>query len=238
MKEVTTSRTFVAAAAMAACLRVALNASGQVALAGAEEIDIGTTEQRALSALDSVSVALNNAEGTRYMTASAAITALAQVYGAASGKISATPNGNPIGYALEAASGDGSVIEVFPTKAAATMVHSEYNASSVDKTFGLALRQMRVIGATLRVTAAGTDGSAVSATLRKVASGTAIGSGQNLLSASFDLKGTANTNQAGSLTATSADLLLASGDSLAIDFTGTLTSATGVVSVLWVPANS
>ena len=47
----------------------------------------------------------------------------------------------------------------------------------------------------------------------------------------MNLKGTANTNQVLTLTATSADLDLASGDALALDFTGVLTSATGAVMV-------
>jgi len=59
-------------------------------------------------------VRLWNAQGTRKMVAAGAITKHAIVYGAAGGKIDDTANGNPIGIALEAASGDGSIIEVLP----------------------------------------------------------------------------------------------------------------------------
>ena len=106
-----------------------------------------------------------------------------------------------------------------------------YNASSVDTAFWVAPRAMRVEVINARVTVAGTDGSAVTAVIRKVPSGTAITSGTALHSGSIDLKGTANTNQPLTLSTTASVLLLAAGEALAIDFTGTLTSATGVVTV-------
>lgn len=106
-----------------------------------------------------------------------------------------------------------------------------YNASSVDMVFFVATRSVRVEAITGRVTVAGTDGSAVTAVVRKVPSGTAITSGTALHSGSFDLKGTANTNQALTLSTTASDLILAAGDCLAVDFTGTLTSATGAITV-------
>lgn len=111
----------------------------------------------------------------------------------------------------------------------------EYIATSVDKTIFVAPRAMRVVGVTLRVTVAGTNGSAVSVTVRKVPSGTAIGSGTALLSAALDLKGTANTNQVGALSTTAGALNIAAGEAIALDFTGTLTDATGVVSVALCP---
>jgi hypothetical protein len=46
------------------------------------------------------------------MVASAAVTSGAKVYGAAGGKVSATKNDNFIGYALNAATADGDVVEV------------------------------------------------------------------------------------------------------------------------------
>lgn len=111
-----------------------------------------------------------------------------------------------------------------------------YNASSVDFVFFVAPRAMRVDSITGRVTVAGTDGSAVTAEVRKVPSGTAITSGTVLHSSTFNLKGTANTNQALTVSTTAATVLLAAGDSLAIDFTGTLTSATGAITVGMTPA--
>jgi hypothetical protein len=122
------------------------------------------------------------------------------------------------------------------TFAGFTAANCEWNASSVDKTFYVANRRVVVKGIRPRVTVAGTDASAVTAVVRKVPSGTAITSGTALHSGSINLKGTADTNQSITLSTTSSDLLMDAGDALAIDFTGTLTSATGVVSVWLVPA--
>lgn len=107
----------------------------------------------------------------------------------------------------------------------------EYLATSVDKVIFVAPRAMRVTNVILRVTVAGTDGGAVNVMVEKVASGTAIGSGVDVLSATLNLKGTANTNQTGALSAVAGALDLAAGDCLALDFTGTMTLATGAVSV-------
>jgi hypothetical protein len=106
-----------------------------------------------------------------------------------------------------------------------------YNASSVDAAFFTAPRQLRVEDIRCFVTVAGTDGGAVTAVIRKVPSGTALASGTALHSGTFNLKGTAVTQQQLTLSTTASDLLLNAGDSLAVDFTGTLTSATGNVTV-------
>ena len=115
-------------------------------------------------------------------------------------------------------------------------VKSEYTASSVDKVFFVAPRRCIVKSITLRVEAAGTDAGAVSAVIKRAASGTAIGSGTALHSSSANLKGTAATNQTLTLSTTAADLDIAAGTAIGIDFTGTLTSATGVVTVALCPA--
>lgn len=96
--------------ALSAYLRV-VETAGVLALAGATDREHGVTTRR-IEASQFGSVHLRTANGTVCFTASAAITAGALVYGAASGKISATANANLIGIALQAASGDGSVIEV------------------------------------------------------------------------------------------------------------------------------
>lgn len=111
-------------------------------------------------------------------------------------------------------------------------VSTEWNANSVDKRFFTANRPYRVVGLRATVTVAGTSASAVTAIVRKVPSGTAIGSGTSLHnSSSINLKGTADTVQAPAIVTTDATLNLAVGDSLALDFTGTLTDATGVATV-------
>ena len=110
-----------------------------------------------------------------------------------------------------------------------------YNAASVDATFFVAPRSVQVVGITCKPTVAGTDASAVTAVVRKVPDATALASGTALHSGTFNLKGTAVTNQALTLSTTASDLVLAAGDAIAIDFTGTLTSATGVVTVALCP---
>lgn len=107
---------FTAGAAIAQFLRVKLSA-GKLAVAGAEDEDIGTIEEASFADGDKVTVRTYNAEGSRKMVASAAITQFAKVYGAAGGKVSSTANGAPKGIALAAASGDGSIIEVLPMPA-------------------------------------------------------------------------------------------------------------------------
>ena len=77
-------------------------------------------------------------------------------------------------------------------------------------------------------------GTSATLDIKKCPSGTAIGSGASVLLTTFDLAGTAaipliRSRAANTLTATKADRLLAPGDSLALDFGGTLTGLLGVV---------
>lgn len=111
-----------------------------------------------------------------------------------------------------------------------------YSAASVDGVYFIAPRKMIVKSIIGRPTVAGTDGSAVTATIKKAASGTAITAGTALHSSTFNLKGTADTNQTLTLSTTAGALEIPAGTAIGIDFTGTLTSATGVVSVAFTPA--
>lgn len=108
---------------------------------------------------------------------------------------------------------------------------TEILATSVSKVFYTAPRPMIVMKAVLRLEVAGTNGAAVTAMLVKVPDGTAVASGTELLSADFNLKGTAATNQTGTLVQNAATIALAKGDSLGIVFDGTLTDVSGVVTV-------
>lgn len=110
-----------------------------------------------------------------------------------------------------------------------------YMATSVDMVMFTATRACVVTGIVGRVDTAGTDAGAVTATVRKCASGTAIASGVALHSGTFNLKGTANANQVLTLSTTEGALRLAAGDSIAIDFTGVLTAAAGCISVTCAP---
>lgn len=110
-----------------------------------------------------------------------------------------------------------------------------YTASIVDCTVFTADRPYVVKAIRGRVDVAG-SGGACTAVIRKVPSGTAITSGTALHSSSFNLVGTANAQQTLTLSTTASDLLLAAGDSIAFDLTGTPTSAVGNISVLLNPA--
>ena len=110
-----------------------------------------------------------------------------------------------------------------------------YDASSVDLRFFTANRPYRIIGAYKTTTVQASDAGAVTAMIRNVSSGTAIASGLTVITATFNLKLTTDTAIVGTLSATDANLDLVAGDSLALDFTGTMTAATGVITVLLSP---
>jgi len=76
---------------------------------------------------------------------------------------------------------------------------------------------------------AGNDASAVTAVVKKVSDGAALTAGTALMSDTFNMKGTANTLQTGTMSSTASDLELAENDRLYVDFTGTLTTLAGVV---------
>lgn len=115
-------------------------------------------------------------------------------------------------------------------------VNIEYNASSIDKVAFVATRKYVVHGITGRPTIAGTDGGAVTAVIKKAASATAITAGTALHSSTYNLKGTADTIQALTLSTTASDLEIPAGTAIGIDFTGVLTAAVGVVTVTLAPA--
>lgn len=110
-----------------------------------------------------------------------------------------------------------------------------YIATTADGSFWTADRAYVVQGIRGRVDVAGTGG-ACTAVIRKVPSGTAGTSGTALHSASFNLVGTANANQTLTLSTTATDVLIAAGDSLYYDLTGTATSAVGNITVTMAPA--
>ena len=115
----------------------------------------------------------------------------------------------------------------------ATCLYGE--ATALDGAFFVAPRAMRVHKIIARPLVVGSDGSAVTAEIRKAPSGTASASGTVLHSGTIDLKGTINTNQTLTLSATTAALDLAAGDSLCLDVTGTTTAARGIVTVEMFP---
>lgn len=108
-------------------------------------------------------------------------------------------------------------------------------ATPIDAPFFVATRTMRVAAITARPLVVGSDAGAVTAVIKKAASGTAIASGTALHSSSINLKGTANANQALTLSTTDSDLQIAAGTCIGIDVTGTTTDARGVVTVELLP---
>lgn len=107
------------------------------------------------------------------------------------------------------------------------------NADLADQCFYIAERDLEVISILEVHSTAGSDAGAVNLQVTKDTSTNAPGAGTNLLTnnsnAGFNLKGTANTVQTGSLTSTIASLRLTTGDRLSVDFAGTLTDLAGVV---------
>ena len=111
----------------------------------------------------------------------------------------------------------------------------QYLAATVDCTFFVADRPYIVKAIRGRVDVAGTGG-ACTATIRKVPSGTALTSGTALHTGSYNLVGTVATGQALTVSTTASDLLMAAGDALCYDLTGTATSAVGNITVTLAPA--
>ena len=110
-----------------------------------------------------------------------------------------------------------------------------YNVPAADVSFFVADRAYVVKGIRGVNDVIGTGG-ACTAIIRKVPTGTALVSGTALHASTYNLVGTAATNQILTLSTTVSDLLLAAGDRLAIDYTGTATSAAGCVTVSMAPA--
>jgi hypothetical protein len=110
------------------------------------------------------------------------------------------------------------------------------NGSLADQCFYTATKNMKISSIYYVHSTAGTDASAVNLQVTKDTSTNAPGAGTDLLTnntnAGFDCKGTINVVQTGALTATAANLRLAPGDRLSVDFAGTLTALAGVVVVV------
>lgn len=115
------------------------------------------------------------------------------------------------------------------------VVSGNWVAASTDSHFFIANRAYTVKSITANVEVAGTDAGAVTAAVKKAASGTDIAAGTALHTGTINLKGTVDTNQDLTLEA-AANLAIAAGDRIGLDFTGVLTAAVGAVSVALEPA--
>jgi len=85
-----------------------------------------------------------------------------------------------------------------------------------------------LVAATERHQTAGTDVGAVTLQVVKAASGTAKSAGTAMLASGFDLKASANTNQAGTPHSTAANRQVSDGDLVGLNPSGTLTAVDGV----------
>lgn len=108
--------TFTAGEELAAHRRVKLKSGStttplEVEYAGAGEDFIGITMDHAEEA-DLIAVAGLCREGTFLVTAAGTFSAMADIYGAADGKVDDTASGTAYFKALEAATGDGDIVEV------------------------------------------------------------------------------------------------------------------------------
>jgi hypothetical protein len=103
----------------------------------------------------------------------------------------------------------------------------DYDANSVDRGVFTASGGWVLTAVKMTPRVAGVDGSAVTVMIKICDSGEAPASGDNMLSGTLDLKGTADTPQSGTVSSGA----IANGKIVALDFTGTLTSAVGTITL-------
>ena len=102
-----------------------------------------------------------------------------------------------------------------------------YDANSVDQGVFTASGAWTLTAVKMTPRVVGSSGSAVTVMVKICDSGEAPASGDNMLSSTLDLKGTADTPQSGTVSAGS----IANGKIVALDFTGDLTAAVGVITL-------
>lgn len=107
----------------------------------------------------------------------------------------------------------------------------EPTAAILDQNFYIANQSMAVVSISEIHRVAG--GSTPTAVIKKCTSGQTIAQGTSLMTNTFDMAGTAQTQQNATLSTNPATTTLAAGDRLALDLTGTLTSLAGVCVTVW-----
>lgn len=118
------TKTFVAGEALAAYRRVKLGSTaGEVVYADAADFAFIGFTINAVSAGDTVTVALGSGTGTFLCTAAGTFTAHSAIYPAADGKIDDSGSVPSIGTALDAATTIGDVVEIMPWPVTATSDH-------------------------------------------------------------------------------------------------------------------
>jgi hypothetical protein len=106
----------IAGAALPRYSRCKFDGNGRLVAAGLTDRDLGTNEIDAFADGDVTNIRYRNARGTRKVIANGAITKGADIYTAASGKLSATNASTSFywGTAMEAAGQDGDIFEALP----------------------------------------------------------------------------------------------------------------------------
>jgi len=123
---------------------------------------------------------------------------------------------------------EGTIAVVPKTQLAVFNTLAGAAAGDYDGLFFIADAPYQVTAVVERHAVAGNDAGAVTLMVKKVPSGTAKAAGTDVLASGINLKATADTNQAGTLHGTAANLQLAIGDALGVVPTGTLTTLDGV----------
>lgn len=103
------------------------------------------------------------------------------------------------------------------------------NSHVASQVFFIAPAPMQILGVQEVHSTLGTAGGAVTGSVEKLTGTQASGAGVTVLSATADLKGANNTVQSLALSATAANLLLATGDRVGFVLSGTATAVAGLV---------
>lgn len=131
-----------------------------------------------------------------------------------------------------ASSSDFNAVVTEATDRQTVTMHAQAAAAMVDQSFFVADRAYVVTAINFVHAVAETTAASLLVQVTKDTSTNAPGAGADLLtnnsSTGFNCKSTANTVQNGTLTATTADLTLAAGDRLSVDFSAAATELVGV----------
>jgi hypothetical protein len=100
---------------------------------------------------------------------------------------------------------------------------------ATDQNAFIADRAYQVVSVSEVHSVAGTDAGAVTLAVNKCTGTQAASAGANILTSTLNLKNTANTVASGTLSATAANSVLAAGNRIAFDITGTTTGLVGAV---------
>ena len=144
-------------------------------------------------------------------------------------------NGGNVNLIPGAGAGTGRNGEVRVNSSTAGFIPVTFNyyAGAIDTSFFIASRAYRVRSVILRVDV--TAGAGITAQIKKAPSGSAINTGTSISTTNFALDGAAFTNQTGTLSP-AADLEIAAGDAIGIDFSGAVAAgAAGSVTVTLAP---